>query len=306
MDFHEIANIFPLMNERDFEAFKADIASNGQLEPIVVHHGVIVDGRQRYRACKELKTKPKICEWDEKGSLLNFVVSRNLHRRHLTTSQRAMLAADLKPLYEQEARARQGTRTDLSATIPDREKGKASEHAARLVNVSPRSVESASRIKEQGIPAIAEAVKNGDLSVALAALIADLPKSKQTGVISLRNTRLMREAVKHFHQLHRKSVAGKFDTQNTRGDIVVPILELLRRAKRVLGNRDAESMAIEFFESFPYQQKVLKDELMENIGSAKLLCELHEIWRQRLLNPHQGASISNVVEKRRNSKIHSL
>ena len=76
MDFHEIANIFPLMNERDFEAFKADIASNGQLEPIVVHHGVIVDGRQRYRACKELKTKPKICEWDEKGSLLNFVVSR--------------------------------------------------------------------------------------------------------------------------------------------------------------------------------------------------------------------------------------
>lgn len=306
MDFHEVANIFPLMNEQDYEALKSDIASNGLLEPIVVHRGLVVDGRQRYRACKELGIEPQTREWDEKGSLLNFVVSMNLHRRHLTTSQRAMLAADLKPLFEQEARARQGARTDLSSTIPDRERGKASEHAARLVNVSPRSVESASRIKEQGIPALADAVKKGDLSVALAAIIADLPESKQKGVISLQNKRLMREAAKHFHEVHRKSISHQLETRNSAGEIVVPIMDLLRRTKRVLGTRDAESMAIEFFESFPYQQKALKDELMENINSAKLLCELHEIWRQRLLNQHESAPSKIVEKRRRNSNIRSL
>ncbi len=305
MEFHEVAKLFPLMNEQDYEALKSDIATNGLLEPIVVHRGLIVDGRQRYRACNELGIEPRMREWDGKGSLLHFVVSMNLHRRHLTTSQRAMLAADLKPLFEQEARARQGARTDLRATIPEKERGKASEHAARLVNVSPRSVESASKIREQGIPALADAVKKGDLSVALAAAIADLPKSNQKGVMSLPNKRQMRETAKHFHEVQRKTVAHQIETRTSTGEIVVPIMDLLRRTKRVLGNRDAESMAIEFFESFPYQQKALKDELIENINSAKLLCELHEIWRQRLLN-QQKSGPSKVVVKRRNSKVHSL
>ena len=54
MMFHNLASIFPLMTEEEYQALVRDIERNGLLEPVWLYEGKIIDGRNRYRACLEL------------------------------------------------------------------------------------------------------------------------------------------------------------------------------------------------------------------------------------------------------------
>jgi ParB-like chromosome segregation protein Spo0J len=96
LKFHPVAAIFPMMDTVEFESLKADIQKHGQLEPIWTHDGKIIDGRNRYLACRELGIEPKIKEWEpvNGAELVDFVISLNLQRRHLTASQKALVAVD--------------------------------------------------------------------------------------------------------------------------------------------------------------------------------------------------------------------
>jgi hypothetical protein len=180
---HEVAALFPLLNGEEYDQFKEDIRVNGQQEDIVVHDGKIVDGRNRYRACRQLGIDPRLREWDGKGSLLTFVLSKNLARRHLTTEQRAMIAAKLKPFYEQEAgeRMRTGKAPDPGANLPQ---GRSRDLVAATMHVSPRTVEAASKVLGQGTPELAKAVESGQASVSAAAEVADLPHEEQRTVVA--------------------------------------------------------------------------------------------------------------------------
>jgi hypothetical protein len=53
----------PKMPPDEYQELKADIAKNGQAEPIVVDGDVLIDGSNRLRACKELGIEPRILEW---------------------------------------------------------------------------------------------------------------------------------------------------------------------------------------------------------------------------------------------------
>src|SRR5262245_41055019 len=104
--FHPLANVFPLIEGAEFEELVADITANGQNEPIVLHEEMILDGRNRYRACIAAEVEPSLAPY-RGDDPLSFVISANLRRRHLDESQRAMVAAKL-------ATMKQGARTDLS------------------------------------------------------------------------------------------------------------------------------------------------------------------------------------------------
>ena len=105
-EYHEIANIFPMMQDDEYERLKDDIAINGQLEPIVLYEGKVLDGRNRYKALCDIGLKTDFEEY-QGDQPLSYVISKNLHRRHLTASQRAIMATDIKPLLEVEAKKRQ-------------------------------------------------------------------------------------------------------------------------------------------------------------------------------------------------------
>lgn len=181
MEVHPVAALFPLMGEEEFASLKADIAANGQREPVWLHQGRLIDGRNRYRACTELGLEPKTATWDGNGSLVAFVVSLNLHRRHLSAGQRAMVAAEMLPLLEAEAKERQrasggdrkskNTRPSRSvqAILPEpiapaEPRPQARDEAARAVNVAPRYVQDAKKVAEQA-PDLAAKVKAGELTL---------------------------------------------------------------------------------------------------------------------------------------------
>ena len=105
--FHPIADIFPLMENPEFQNLVADIREHGLIDPITLHlDGSILDGRNRYRACIEAGVEPVFETWGgPNGAETSFVISRNIHRRHLTHDQkREMIAALLKATPERSNR----------------------------------------------------------------------------------------------------------------------------------------------------------------------------------------------------------
>lgn len=183
MNIHEVCNIFPDMNDSEFKALKEDIQRNGLLEAIWTYREQIVDGRHRYKACTELGIEPRFREWSGDGRLIDFVVSLNLSRRHLTESQRSMIAGRIANME----------RTDTlthsrSANLQNDDKVSQSD-AAAAVNVSTRSVASAKKVLERGTPELIAAVDSGKVSVSKAAKIADKEPAQQKKALEQKSTK---------------------------------------------------------------------------------------------------------------------
>jgi hypothetical protein len=86
---HPFANIFPLMQGAEYAALVADIKANGLLNDVVVYEDKVLDGRNRYRACRDAGVEPRTRTWNGPGTPLGYVLSANAHRRHLSSAQRA-------------------------------------------------------------------------------------------------------------------------------------------------------------------------------------------------------------------------
>jgi N6-adenosine-specific RNA methylase IME4 len=163
--FHPAASLFPLMEGEEYRELCDDIFENGLIEAIWLHpDGSIIDGRNRYRACLETGTEPQFRVWDGKGSLVTFVVSLNLRRRHLTSSQRAVVALDVLPMLEAEAKKRQGVRNDIAQIVAESGQGEAREQAAVLFGTNRQYVSDAKQIQQKA-PDLLGQVRSGALTI---------------------------------------------------------------------------------------------------------------------------------------------
>ncbi len=118
---HEAANLLPMLNEEDRAGLKESIERHGVLDPVVMFKGKILDGRNRMQICEELNAEgkrrkvmrvlpgengepeeaveeevlytPPIVEFQGgEQEALEFVIAKNMHRRHLNGSQKAVVA----------------------------------------------------------------------------------------------------------------------------------------------------------------------------------------------------------------------
>jgi hypothetical protein len=161
LEFHPLANIFPLIEGEEFRKLVDDISKNGLKQRIVLFEGKILDGRNRYLASREAGyTDPSF--FQPGGSLveeyngdnaLQYVVSLNLHRRHLTDQQRAAIAAEVANIGHGGNRIKSPSGDLIGTAVSQAE-------AAKLMNVSKRSVERAVQRKKVA-PEAHEDVKAG-------------------------------------------------------------------------------------------------------------------------------------------------
>lgn len=174
-DIHPLAEIFPWPSREQFEELVKDIKTNGQRHPILVMDGVIVDGKTRELACFVAGIEPTYEEWHGGGSVASLVFSLNMARRHLSESQRALLAAKLVPQIQKEiaadskkitpnAQVSEAVKTTNCANLRGTRK-KAIQKAAESANVSPRSVEHAVRVLEHATPEQVHLIENGEAAV---------------------------------------------------------------------------------------------------------------------------------------------
>jgi hypothetical protein len=162
---HPAATVFPALDPAEYEALRDDVKRNGVIEPIFVDaKGRVLDGRHRLRAAHEAGRPCAALVYDGPDPV-EFVLSMNLHRRHLTEGQRAMIAERLANLGEGRPRAETGSRDPVSITA-----------AAKLMRVSPSSVKRARVVRLHGSPALGEAVTAGAIPLKQAAREAKPPK----------------------------------------------------------------------------------------------------------------------------------
>jgi N6-adenosine-specific RNA methylase IME4 len=204
--FHRLADIFPLMEGAPFAELVADIKANGLAESIVFYESEILDGRNRYRALVEIYGEARaddlarqLSETYDRDKPLEFVISKNLKRRHLDESQRAMIAARLATMPTN--RPSKSRSNDLLSQ----------DQAATMVNVSVPSVKRATIVRDKAEPELRAAVEQGHLAVSLAAQAATLPPEQQRDIAARAvagQANVVRTVVKQAHRAQRERDLG--------------------------------------------------------------------------------------------------
>ncbi len=131
LEYHPLADCFPLMTGEPFQELVEDLKANGLRERITVleHDGVdkILDGRNRARACPLAGIEPQYVRLHPGADPVAYVISKNLIRRNLPPAQRALIALELL------SRGKEDTRPPLLKDV------------AEIAKVSPTT---AGRVRE--------------------------------------------------------------------------------------------------------------------------------------------------------------
>jgi hypothetical protein len=205
---HPACDTIRMMNEGEYRSLVENIRKNGQRDPVVFLGDELLDGRNRWLACQELDIP---CEFvtvtlKDIGNPIDWVIDRNLERRHMAQAEKALAGVDLKKLYAEDGKERmiegaakggrnskgvpkskgpKNTGSDSShCTVPEEEgkpsvlkpptkrdmskyaANKSSERAAKRLGVSARSIERAEVVIEGGSKDLIEAVREGKVSIA--------------------------------------------------------------------------------------------------------------------------------------------
>jgi hypothetical protein len=169
MKHHPIADVWPMMDEAKLQELADDIRRNGQLVPVWLYEGKILDGRNRWAACKIAGVDPKTKEYtgDEPTA---FAVSLNDRRRHMGKSALAAVAAELEPHFAEDAKRRYeqtvGRPKKSVEKVPQisQPQPKAREEAAKSVGVNDRYVSDAKKVKTEA-PEVFERLKAGKITL---------------------------------------------------------------------------------------------------------------------------------------------
>jgi len=220
---HRLCRLFPAMAGQELGALIEDVAAHGVRQRIVLFAGQILDGRNRYAAACAAGLPDADLPFArfEDGEFgrdpLAFVLSQNLHRRHLSESQRAMVAAEVANLGH--GGVRRGA-SDQVANLPlETEEAVAvaavtQAEAAEMLQVSKRSVGAAGVVLDQGAPVLQEAVRAGEVSVSVAAAVSALPVEEQVVLVArgeaeiLAKAKLIRKA-KSFARHYQRQRKGE-------------------------------------------------------------------------------------------------
>ena len=154
---HPIADLFPLLVGADRDEFRESVRARGVVAPISVNpKSILLEGRNRLIIADELGVECPQVVVDEKDEA-GWIIAMNVNRRHLDTSQRAMISAALANMP-----VGRNWNSNL-ANLPD--KNISQSDAAKMMNVSPRAVSMASTVRKKAAPEVVEKVESGEMTL---------------------------------------------------------------------------------------------------------------------------------------------
>jgi hypothetical protein len=170
---HPLALFLPMEGTK-FDALVEDMRLRGQQEPIALFQGMILDGNNRYRACQRIGAEPLAKEYTGTDPI-GFVLSANLHRRHLDETQRGIVAAKLANMR----RGGKEANPSIGGIAPISQ-----EDAATRLNVSVKTVERASKLISNGTPELVRAAEQGKVKVSAAVKFVEKPETDRQKLLA--------------------------------------------------------------------------------------------------------------------------
>ncbi len=172
MELHPLCTLFPRLPDAELQGLADDIRAHGLREPIVTHGGMILDGGNRWRACQIAGVEPTLVEYTG-PSAVAYVLSANLHRRHLSPGQQAAIVAAAQDWAKAQTvgnptfKAQSGNVAALQTVGQRAAQSGASERTQRMADKVARES-----------PDLARKVAHGEISLPEAVRQVDPPKPR--------------------------------------------------------------------------------------------------------------------------------
>ena len=165
----EFAELLPPLTYEQRQALEEDILQNGCYSPVIVNEDmVIIDGHNRQAICEEydLPYTMAVFEFADDLEAKQWALDTQKGRRNLDKWELGKIALKLRPEIEARAKANQGTRTDLSAVLPEGSPPvDTRKELAEAVGIGERTMGKVMQIDEHAPAPIREALDSGELSI---------------------------------------------------------------------------------------------------------------------------------------------
>lgn len=243
---HALADLFPLIEGAEFDELVSSIKAHGLREPITLYNNLILDGRNRYRACEASGVEPRFEEFTGEDPRA-FVADKNLHRRHLNPSQIGMIAARMGGISIGNPKL-QHPMAEISTTP-----ALSSRQAEKIMGVNRTTILHANRVLNEGTKEEIQAVERGDASVSSIAkqIKARIPKEQRVLKSTAQADALRRNA---------------------------KIWDCLREALELLSSMPQATDVVQIARSYDKRTTVISDRLPQSI---EWLTEFQTAWNAK-------------------------
>jgi hypothetical protein len=188
-----MADSFPMMDGVSYDELVRDIQEHGLLDPVIMFEGMILDGRNRKKACQELGLPAREVQY-EGDDPQAFVWGKNAVRRQLDGPGLKLAAARLSDAgvgrpsvinVSTQSPGVTGTGAAPKGAPIGEKRPRTRKEVAELTGVPARQIDKAKKILKSGTPKVIKAVESGDLALDAAERLSRKPKEEQDKIMEL-------------------------------------------------------------------------------------------------------------------------
>ena len=165
----EFESLIPPLSEEEFAQLEQNILEEGEChDPLITWNRILLDGHNRW---KIIQKYPGEVDYEctelilfSRNEAMAWMIRNQLGRRNLPAYERARLALRLKETIAAEAKANQGTRTDLCQKS-DRSSIDTKKELAKVAGVSHDTIHKVDVIEQKAPEEVKEQLRRGEVSI---------------------------------------------------------------------------------------------------------------------------------------------
>ena len=270
---HPLSARFSPITERQLTRLAASIRAVGQIDDVILLNGQVLDGWGRALACERIGVALRVQVLENDTTDVDVVLARNLTRRVMTDSARAISVVDM---YFDKNEASQACGEGSSAAPSSRTHWTeftawrlTKQQLADLADVSVRLMQDALRLRQSGAAEVVDAVRSGQIPLETAIELLRQPKHFQAECLT--KALVDRDEAKVERKSNQKEAAALKKAGLLLGDPSMSTAERLQASRHLPGENSRDEV-----NAFEIRNMVREDweEFVDASSLVDLCCSL--------------------------------